>query len=295
MSEERFDNIRIGIIGFGYVGRAIHYGFKNVADIRIYDVNPDICRNTLKDTVDNSDFIFICVPTPTDIETGECDISIIDDVLSKIKKIGPYRHITESKYDEKIYIIKSSIVPGTMEELQTKYPIRRMVYNPEFLTEKNYKNDFVNPSRVILGGSTIDCLEVEILYRKIYPHDVIPIFTTTAKMAETVKYLSNAFLASKVSIFNEFYDICDKLDVDFNKVRKMITADTRINDAHTVVPGHDGDRGFGGKCFPKDMMAIIKKAEDIGIDPIILKSALEKNNKIRKKKDWLDIDGAVKK
>lgn len=284
MSKERFNNPRIGIIGFGYVGRAIHYGFKNVAKIRIFDIDKSVSKNTFKETIKNSDYIFICVPTPTNLETNECDISIIDKTIEASREF-----MTPCK----TLIIKSSIPPGSTKKLTYGRKHLNIIYNPEFLTEKNYKDDFINPSRVILGGPTKACLEVVKLYRKIFPYDTIPIYTTDYKTAETVKYLSNAFLSCKVSIFNEFYDICNKLNLNFKEVTKLITADNRINTSHTVVPGHDGDRGFGGKCFPKDLLAIIKKSEDLKVDPIIMKACWDKNLKVRKNKDWEAIRGAV--
>jgi len=274
----------IGIIGFGFVGRAIHHGFAQTTNFRIYDKNPKLSENTLEETVRDSDFIFVSVPTPTNMKTGECDTSILEGVIEDIKK-----YLTPKK----IVIIKSTIEPGTTKKIKDKAPHLRIVFNPEFLTERTYKLDFINTSRIILGGDYLDCLEVANLYRERFPEGSVPIYITDSTTAELVKYMSNCFLASKVMIFNEFYDICEALGVDYNEASGLVLADNRIGRSHTDVPGHDGDRGIGGKCFPKDLNALIKKAKDLGLDPIILKAIWNKNLKIRKNKDWLEIKGAT--
>lgn len=275
----------IGIIGFGIVGRALHHGFSGLTDFRIYDIDPAVSQNTLKEVCRDSDYIFICVPTPTNIKTGEQDISIVKKV---IEDCTPYVHDSD-----KILIIKSTLVPGTTRMLREKYYDTKIVFNPEFLKEKTYKLDFINTSRVILGGNLEECENVAELYRLLYPRGSIPIFITDETTAETVKMIANAFLSVKVSVFNEFFDICRKLDVDYDDVIDMVLADGRIGRTHTTVPGHDGDRGFGGKCFPKDLMALINKSKQLKVNPMIMNAAWKKNLKVRKKKDWEDIEGAT--
>jgi len=282
----------IGIIGFGTVGRAIQHGFQQVTDFRIHDNNPLISENTLDEVVNDSDYIFICVPTPTSVETGKCDISILDSVLNNIRKIGNYSHIIERKFYEKIYIIKSTITPNTTIDLQNKYSMR-LVFNPEFLTERSYKLDFINTSRIILGGHQKDTSKVKELYEERFPKGSVPIYETDSTTAETVKCLANCFLAIKVLLCNEFYDICKELCLDYNEVINLVLADGRIGRSHTDVPGHDGKRGVGGLCFPKDLCATIKKAEELGINPMIMKAAWKKNLEVRKEKDWEKIKGAV--
>ena len=284
------NKITIGIIGFGMVGRAIHHGFAQTADFRIYDVNPKISENTLEEVVEDSDFIFICVPTPMKKDTGECDISILDDTFKKIKNIGNYHHITEHKYEKKIYIIKSTIPPYTTEELQQKYPMR-IVFNPEFLTARTSKLDFINSSRIILGGDKEDVDKVEELYRMRFP--ATPIFKTDTKTAELAKYTANCFFATKLSFFNEIHQVCDKLDIDYNELIKLVISDNRIGNSHYTVPGQDGDYGFGGLCFPKDLNSLIYKEKELGVKPTVLEAVWKKNLEVRKKYDWLKIKGAV--
>ena len=275
----------VGIIGFGFVGRAVHHGFAQTANFYIYDVDERVSENTFEEVVSLSDFIFVCVPTPTDIETGKQDTSIIESVFEKAKSL----HIEH----EPIFIIKSTLIPGTTASLREKYPELRIIFNPEFLTERTYKLDFINASRIILGGNEIDCILVKSLYQERFPEGSVPIHIVDETTAEAVKELTNSFLAAKVSLCNEIYDICKGLGISYDQTMGLILADGRIGRSHTVVPGHDGDRGFGGKCFPKDLVATKTLAKEKGVKTPILDAAWEKNLEVRRNKDWLKIKGAM--
>lgn len=275
----------VGIIGFGIVGRAIAHGFAQLVDFRIYDINPSISENTIYETVTDSDYIFVCVPTPMNIDTGEFDTSIIDSVIDSISS-----YVSDNG---KIVIIKSTVIPGTTQRYIDKYPDMNIVFCPEFLTERSFKLDFINTSRVIFGmkddEETMDKLIK--LFEMKFP--ATPIFFTDPTTAEMVKYTSNSFFCVKLSFFNEIYDMCDKLGIDYNTVIPMVIADGRIGNSHHTVPGHDGLRGFGGKCFPKDLNAMIAKAKELGIEPKVMESAWLKNIEVREKRDWEDIEGAT--
>lgn len=277
----------IGIIGFGMVGQAIHHGFSLTTDFRIYDKNPKLSVNTFGEVVEDSDFLFICVPTPMKKKTGQADLSIIKETLDNIEA---YRALKKTKKNG-IIIIKSTIPPGTTSILSWQYPSINIIHNPEFLTARSFRLDFINQSRIILGGNKKDCKKVEELYRMRFLHT--PIYITDSTTAEMAKYTANTFFATKLSFFNEIYEICEKLNIDYYDVIKMTLADGRIGNSHYDVPGHDGLKGYGGLCFPKDINALIFKAKELGIDPIILKSAWEKNLRVRKVRDWEKIKGAV--
>jgi UDPglucose 6-dehydrogenase len=272
----------IGIIGFGMVGRAIQHGFAQICDFRIYDIDPIISENTFEETIRESDYIFICVPTPMKKDTGEGDISIVRYTIEKARA-----YLTPKK----ILVIKSTIPIGTTKKIQKELPHLRIVFNPEFLTARTSRLDFINTSRIILGGNKNDIDEIESLYRLRFKHT--PIYKTDPTTAEMVKYAANCFFSVKVSLFNEYYQICDKLGIDFDEMIKMLAADGRIGNSHLNVPGHDGDFGFGGLCFPKDINALIFKAKELGIDPKLLEAAWKKNLEVRKKKDWHHIKGAI--
>lgn len=243
----------IGIIGFGFVGKAIHHGFAQWADFRIYDKNPTLSLHTFEEVAHESDFIFICLPTPTDFETGSIDLSIIDDAIDRLGAI------CDGEGPDPIVVIKSTVVPGTIERYRRKHPQMCLVFNPEFLTERTSKLDFINQSRIILGGSQVGMNELEELYKVRFPGT--PIFKTTSTAAELVKYMANCFFAVKVSFMNEMNQVCKKLGLEYKEVIAMVLADGRIGNSHWQVPGHDGHFGWGGKCVVGEEIAIVRNCE----------------------------------
>ena len=278
--------MKIGIIGNGFVGSAIMHGFVlHTDDIMIYDKDPKRSTHSMKELVINSDIIFICVPTPM-FESGECDLSIVENVTKELSQFDCI--------DKKVVVIKSTIVPGTIEALAVKYPKMNFVFNPEFLTERKARLDFINTSRIVLGSDNPLATDiVEKLYRLRFPYTKI--IKTDFGTAQLIKYMANCFFATKVSFMNEMYQICEVIEGDWDKAIEGFVTDGRIGNSHIDVPGHDGDMGFGGKCFPKDLNAMIKRAEELGVDPLVMKGAWEKNKQVRKDLDWYDIPGAVSK
>ncbi len=276
----------IGIIGNGFVGSAILHGFiLHTNDIRVYDKNKNLSTHSLYRTVASSDIIFVCLPTPM-YESGECDLSIIHSCLEKVQGY-------DLDVKGKVFVIKSTVVPGTTEDLKNKFPEFSFVFNPEFLTERKARLDFINTARIVLGGP-IDSVEiVEGLYRNRFPHTKI--IKTDYRTAEMIKYMCNCFFATKVSFMNEMKQISDALECDWNNAVEGFITDGRIGNSHIDVPGHDGDYGFGGKCFPKDLNALISKSKEVGVKPTVMEAAWEKNKEIRIKCDWYDIPGAVSK
>ena len=277
---------KIGIIGNGFVGSAIVHGFiLHSDDILIYDNDTRKSTHSFEEVVDKSDIIFVCVPTPM-FESGECDTSIIEKTIEDMT-------ISKS-ISQKVIVIKSTVVPGTVEKLAQRYPKLNFVFNPEFLTERKARLDFINAARIVLGSNKQDALDkVESLYKNRFPHTRI--IKTDFGTAQLIKYMANCFFATKVSFMNEMFQICEALGGDWNAAVEGFITDGRIGNSHIDVPGHDGDFGYGGKCFPKDINAMIKRSEDLGIDPKMLKASWEKNKEVRKKLDWFDIPGAMTK
>lgn len=282
--------MKIGIIGNGFVGSAITHGFiLHVDDIMIYDKDPKRSTHNLNELILNSDVVFICVPTPM-FESGECDLSIVEGVVDEIMNKCPLTHRRKNQ----VLVIKSTVVPGTTEQLSAKYPEINFVFNPEFLTERKARLDFINTSRIVLGGNDeISLKKVEDLYRIRFPYTKI--IKTDFGTAQLIKYMANCFFATKVSFMNEMYQICGAINGDWESALEGFISDGRIGNSHIDVPGHDGDLGFGGKCFPKDLNAMIKKAQKLGITPSVMMGAWEKNKQVRKDLDWYDIAGAVTK
>lgn len=259
---------KVGLIGYGYVGKAVANGFKDIAEIRIHDINPELKTHSLQEVCE-SDFVFICVPTPMK-ETGECDTSIVESVFGN----------SHALMKSAIIVIKSTVPPGTTKKLQKRYPNLTIVFNPEFLTESNFLYDFLNPDRIIIGGKDDVVMEVVDLYKLKFKDT--PYYLTDSTTAELAKYVSNCFLANKVTYFNEIYDICGELGVNYNFLSAMVSKDKRIGESHTTVPGYHG-RGFAGNCFVKDMSALIYFCKSKGIDCSLLESVWKKNKELRDK------------
>lgn len=272
----------IGVIGQGFVGTAIREGLKGFYEVRTYDIDETKSNSTLEELVLSSDIIFQCLPTPMR-STGECDLSIVEGSLTNIDELSRQLNRTP------IVVIKSTVPPGTCERLNNTFINLNIVFSPEFLTEANSIDDFKNQTRIILGGPRPYTTQVKTMFRKAFPH--IPIIKTGYNTAEMVKYFINNFLSTKVSFANEMYQICKSLDIDYDKVTEYALFDQRIGRSHLAVPGPDGDFGYGGHCFPKDLDAMLYLALTMGIEPVILKATKEKNNKVRKNRDWENMPG----
>ena len=270
----------IGIIGQGFVGNAVYQKFKNYYDVLTYDLDDSKCNSTFRKLSRDCATIFICLPTPMD-EGGRCNVSIVE-----LELVGLNSHNIERK---KNIVIKSTVSPGTTERWNRQYKNLNIVFNPEFLTERNAVDDYENQKRIILGGPRPTTTEIKQIFSKVFPK--AHIIKTDSTHAEMVKYLTNSFLATKVSFANEMYQICEGLDVDYDKVIEYATQDERLGDSHWNVPGPDGDFGYGGHCFPKDVKALMVVAEDMDIIPLMLAATDVKNNEVRKNRDWEQMKG----
>jgi|TARA_Y100000296_G_C5160368_1_gene251474 UDPglucose 6-dehydrogenase len=280
---------KIGIVGKGFVGSAVQFGFSPSvgcdAEVRVYDINPNKSIHTLEETVNESDFIFLSVPTPSN-KDGSINIDILDDALNNINEVSECQNAV---------LVRSTVVPGTTRKLQGKYPDLNLLFNPEFLTERNAKFDFINTSRFVVGnnGKTLNELHSEKLvdlFRDRFSEG-ISVLETNYETAEMIKYMSNCFFATKISFMNEMYKIAEKSDVDWEQAVSGFVTDGRIGHTHLDVPGPDGKFGFGGSCFPKDVRAMIKYAEEIGVDMNVLRGAWETNLQVRPEKDWEQLKG----
>ena len=280
---------RIGIVGRGFVGSAVQFGFSpNVGcdvEVRVYDVNPNKSTHTLEETVNESDFVFLSVPTPSNRD-GSINIDILDDALNNINEVSECRNVI---------LVRSTVTPGTTQKLQMKYIDLNLLFNPEYLTERSAKFYFINQSRFIIGSgeTTISKMYSENLadlFRDRFGESV-SILETNYETAEMIKYMNNCFFATKVSFMNEMYKVAEKSNVDWKQAVSGFVTDSRIGHTHLDVPGPDGKFGFGGSCFPKDVRAMIKYAEEIGVDVNVLKGTWETNLQVRPEKDWEQLKG----
>lgn len=259
---------KIAIIGAGFVGSAVNYGFNNsVCDKIVIDPkNGSKIEDLAGKKIAAS---FICVPTPMS-ETGEIDSSIVESCVQYL-----LNNISG------IIIIKSTVIPSVIEKLIHTYNGNRIVYNPEFLTEKAANEDFVNPKMHVFGGQPETTERVEELYKKYSLCKTCPVYHMSAIDASFVKYGINSFLASKVLWWNQFHDIVEKFGGNFGEIISTIGVDTRVSPSHTSVPGFDGKKGFGGACFTKDVMAFLKFSDDLGYDFTVLREVIRKNQEYR--------------
>lgn len=267
----------IGIVGQGFVGNAIYKKFKSYFNVNTFDLDPSKCNSTEEETLNNK-IVFICLPTPMR-SNGSCDTSIVESVVKKC---------FESK-KVKTVVIKSTVAPGTTARLNSLYPTLNVVFNPEFLTERNAVKDYENQTRIILGGPRPGTTELKRIFTKVFPK--AHIIKTDSTHAEMVKYLTNTFLSVKVSFANEIYQLCEKLGIDYDKVVEYATYDERLGKSHWNVPGHDGDFGFGGHCFPKDLSAIIHLTETLNTVSNVLYATRDTNDEIRRNRDWEKMKG----
>ena len=275
---------KIGIIGRGFVGSAVEFGFSAQtgcdALVKVYDKDPKLSLHSLDETVNSSKFIFVSVPTPSNSD-GSINLDIIHNVLFSINKINRSKNII---------LIRSTIVPGTTRLFQKEFPNLNFVFNPEFLTERSAKYDFINQSRFILGGEKNYTNKVSSLFRWRFGNSV-PIIETDFETAELIKYMNNCFFATKVSFLNEMKLISDKVGSNWDLAIEGFVRDGRIGHSHLSVPGPDGKFGFGGSCFPKDIQAIINFAKNLDLNLSTLEGAWKTNLSVRPEKDWEELKG----
>lgn len=252
----------IGIVGHGFVGKAVDYGFSQ-RDVKKFIVDPNN-DTTIDDLAKfDPDVTFVAVPTPMS-DDGKIDASIVTKVVKEL--------IDKTKG---FVVVKSTVTPDIMMEL-ADLARDRIVYNPEFLTEKNANEDFINPKMHVFGGDPGTCRFIEELFETCSLCRPCPVFHVSIAEASLIKYGINSFLATKVLWFNQFYDTVNGHG-NYNRIISAIANDPRIGHSHTIVPGFDGKRGFGGACFPKDTKALSYFDPEFSI----LKDVITANNKIR--------------
>ena len=271
---------KVGIIGNGFVGNAVYQNVRDKAETKVYDVDRNRSLNTFEEVL-QQEYIFVCVPTPMK-KDGSCDLSILEKLFEDISNKDL------ELFEERTFIIKSTVPIGTTKKLVEKYPLLWIVHNPEFLTARNAVNDLETADRTIIGGDSLLTGRVSKLYwGYVYYGQDPENIQCSSDESEAIKYFSNVFLAYKVAYFNKVYDVCEKLGMDYKNLRRGITTDPRIGKSHTQVPGIDRDRGFGGTCFPKDLNSLIHQMDEIEVDSQMLKKVWDYNQEIRSVIDWI--------
>mgnify|MGYP003145500183 FL=1 len=279
----------IGIVGNGFVGSSVAFGFSpqcgcDGAVVKIHDKDESKSLHSLEDVVNTSDYIFLSVPTPSN-QDGSISLDIIYEVFEEIHNVINY----EADYHP-VILLRSTVTPGTTRKIQLKYPRMHVVFNPEFLTERSAKFDFINQSRFVVGGSWGDAIRVEHLYQWRFGESA-PVIKTNYQTAELIKYMNNCFFATKVSFLNEMYQIAEKCGANWEEAIEGFVRDGRIGHSHLNVPGPDGKLGFGGSCFPKDIQAMINFSDSLDTPSNVLKGAWKTNLEVRPEEDWKKLKG----
>jgi UDP-glucuronate decarboxylase len=272
--------MKILLIGFGFVGKATYILNNKNIETFIYDINEDLCHPkdiNLNEIIKIVDLVFISLPTPLNID-GTCLTNLIDDMLEKI--------------NHDYIIIRSTIPIGYCDK-------KNVFFMPEFLTEKNWEYDFINNKNLIYGiydncpeikvnlfkNKISELIDSALLNKKIKYNNIIYCST---KEAELLKLIKNTFLSTKVSYFNEIYDLTKKLNINYDNVIELVKTDDRIGNTHMMCPGHDGKKGYGGTCFPKDTNSMYYQMIENNINTQLFEANLFRNEIIdRPERDWL--------
>lgn len=281
--------MHIGIIGNGFVGKATSILECKDVELIIYDIVPEICKplgTTLYD-ICKCDLVFISVPTPMN-KNGSCHLDILKNVVSSIRKVQHELNISD------LLIVNRCTVPiGTSDELKCNFM-------PEFLTEKNFKEDFINNPDWIFG---LKQDETDILFKKkitqlinlSHKNNCIKsnkVHFVNNKEAEMIKLFRNNFLSTKIAFCNEIYQFSKLCGMNYETIRELATRDPRIGQSHTSVPGHDGNFGYGGTCFPKDTNNLLHQMKEKGMKSYLVKATVERNENVdRVEKDWKSSKG----
>lgn len=280
-------DIKLGVVGGGFVGGTCYKVFSQLegADVRLYDKNPDRSKNTIEEVAE-CDFVFVAVPTPMDMETGECHTNIVEKVCAEIRK--------HSK--DCVIVIKSTVPPGTTERVDFNHG--NVLFSPEFLTEASPYEDFCTLGYQIVGVPTVASQsladDLANIFYQAHIQGIInspKVYTIHSRAAELVKYTRNTYLATRLSFFNEIKQIAEALEIPYDIVRFYAGLDSRVGQHYNKVV--KDNEGWGKSCLPKDINALIFAAKSVGVDPKILEASWRKNLEVRPldKKDWEQMEG----
>lgn len=248
--------MKVGIVGYGNIGQALN---KLFIDAVIYDKHKQIGS---REEINSCDVAFICVPTPM-ANDGSCDTSIVEEVIEWL--------------NVEVIVVRSTVKIGFCKEMSQKYH-KEIVFQPEYYgsTPGHPFNTQNQNCWLILGGS-LHGRSVVIKAYKTVLSSAVKIYQTDSKTAEMAKYMDNAYFALKVVFCNEMYDLAQRMCINYDELRELWLADPRVGSSHTFV--YEENRGFGGHCYPKDTQALLKQAEEVGVDLSLLDAGIRKNKK----------------
>jgi len=280
--------MKTGFIGMGFVGGTTAKVFGEVHEVLPYDrfKAPYNTKEHMTRIAREAEVAFICVPTPMK-PSGEIDYGPMHHSLSLLQQ----ETMAVGRDPEDLLVtVRSTAVSGTTDAFANQYPFP-IAFNPEFLREAHAYEDMKNTNRVVVGVEDAESeRKLRAVYEPLFPN--AKFIVHDRKTAEMVKYAANAILATQVMIGNDLEKICRRLGIDYNEMITTVQEDDRIG-RNMAVPGPDGERGFGGKCFPKDICALIYLARENKVEPHLLAEAWRSNLEVRDVQDWHDIPGAV--
>jgi len=260
--------MNIGLIGYGVVGKAAAATLSTSFKLIKYDKYQNLDKfQDLK----SCEFIFIMVPTPFDCENNVVDLSAVEESLERLADINYKKNV----------IIKSTVPPGSSSQYSHNYNFE-IIFNPEFLRESTTPNaDFENQDTIVIGTSKKSVFDsVKKMYQNV-AIDHAKYYHTSTTEAEMIKCAQNTMLASRVALANMIFDACQENNINYQNVKKIAFDNFEILGPHmTQVPGPDGNRGFGGKCLPKDIRAFSTVH-----DSELLRTIIKYNDSLRKDLD----------
>jgi len=255
--------MRIGITGMGFVGRSVADDYRDHAELVTFDISQG--ETYPAEAMRAVDLEFICVGSPSTPD-GSCDLSQVEAAVAQ--STAP------------LVVLKSTVPAGTTDSLVARFGTR-LVFSPEFVGEGAMSSPFWNDRDgipfTIVGGEQRDVADVVALLA-VLDQEPRNYFGCAAREAELIKYFVNSFLAPKVAFFNEFHDMTSAVGANWDRVRAGMLLDPRIGESHTVVTE---ERGFGGRCFPKDTAALLHQADSLGVELEVLRAAVQANGRMR--------------
>lgn len=281
----------VGIIGQGFVGGAMKAYFdRHHVSVLAYDKHKPT-GTKLEQVIERSDVVFVCVPTPMR-PSGECYTGIVESVLDDIRATADLVGRPQHTF---IVCVKSTVPPGFTDAQRFKRPNMRLVFSPEFLTEKNAVGDMLNANRIVVGGDADDVRVVLQFFleadRGRVQQGDCALVECSAAAAEMAKLFANGLLFMKVLFCNEIFALCKRLGIEYEEVKEIVALDQRIGPSHMQVPGPDGFMGAGGSCFPKDLNNLMFVARQHGIDERLFTAVWKRNQEVREKCDWKELEG----
>ena len=269
----------LGVVGGGFVGGTFAEGYAHYTEVRLYDIDPKRGTHSYEEVL-AQDVLVMALPTPMRRD-GSVDVSIVEEALAKLNTACPGGGL-----GRKATILRSTVPPKHLERFSNASTNLEFYYVPEFLTERAARLDFQQSNRIIIG-TRHGCTEPLHLQDRVLLNlfelrfPAVPLYWVSYTEASLTKYLTNSFFCSKISMLNEFAQVCEGYGLDFNSVFAKVMLDTRIGRSHFQVPGHDGRKGWSGHCFPKDLQGFMEIARDVGVKSTVCEAVWEKNLEVR--------------